>query len=278
MAIGDNLGFVLIKFGDLGPEPVYIENPPFDKEMEESFGVQLGIYLSLMINKGTNEAELQLGLNGPFSWNHTPDHNVLTFAFLGRDPYINDSRAKEFGVFMIFGVFYENTDQELVKAKLSINNSLTEFLHKESLTDFFSVEEQDIPLLIAQIKTKLFNSMREGNRIVQEKSMDVLLSNSRLEYLGLYDSETKNLIAPIIGEEEEFSDILVEGKNLNFDIFFTTFHSYRFGLIRLSKYNKIAIVVLSNESKDSVFMEKDFLDLYQAIYTAAPLLEEYYGI
>ena len=77
--------------------------------------------------------------------------------------------------------------------------------------------------------------------------MDSLLSNNRLEFLGLFDADTQNLIATIIGEESDFKDILKEGKNLNFEIFFTTFHVYRFGLIRLSKYRKIAIIILSKD-------------------------------
>lgn len=274
-----DIGFILIKFGDLGPEPVFCESLPFDKDVEEIFGVQLGIYLSLMINKGTNKADLRLGLNGPYPWSQTPEHNILAFTFLGRDPNILDTRAKEHGVFMVLAMFYESDNQELVRAKISVENTLSEFLlSKEKLEDLVSVEVEDIPILIAQVKAKLFNSVKEGDRIIQENAMEVILSNKRVKYLGLYHAENKTLIAPIIGEEEDFQTVLMEGKALNFEIFFTTFGPFRFGLMKLSKYNKIAIIVLSNEDKDTIFMEKEFLELYQALYTAVPLLEEYYGI
>ena len=275
----NNLGFVLVKFGDIGPEPVYFDNAPFEKDFEEVYGVQLGIYLSLMINKGnTNQSEFNLGLDGPYPWSQTPDHNIMTFTFLGKDPHINDSRAKMYGVFMILAIFFPTTNQELLKARISVENALSEFLKKESLEKYHSVEIEKISLLFAQIKGKTYNSLKEGDRIVQEKAMDILLSNDRLQYLGLYEAKTQDLIATIIGEESDFKDILNEGKNLKFEIFFTTFHVYRFGLIRLSKFNKIAIIILSKEEGDSIFMEEDFLELYQAIYVAAPLLEEYYGV
>ena len=274
----NKLGYVIIKFGDLGPEPVFFDNTRkiFDDEMKDVLGTQLGIYLSLMISKG-RQGDHKVGFHGPYPWDQTPDHNLLAFSFLGQDKNIKDPRAIEHGVITIIAIFFANADQELIKAKISIENELQKLFIKEPLPD---VTEENVPLVVAQAKTRINKCIVEGDRIIQENAMDSLLSNDRLLYLGLYHSKDRDLIAALIGDEEEFIDIISETKMFHFDIFFTKFKEIRFGLINLHKYEKIIIVIIENEESDNegyVFMEKDFMQLYQAIYVAAPLLEEYYG-
>lgn len=274
----DKLSYVVIKFGDIGPEPVLFENtkPIFDNDMQDVIGTQLGIYLSLMISKG-KQGDHKVGFHGPYPWDNTPDHNILAFSFLGHDKHIKDPRAIEFGVITIITIFYPSTDQELIKAKISIENELQKLFIRDPLPD---VTEEDLPLLITQAKARINKCIVEGDRIIQENAMDSLLSNERLLYVGLYHAKGRELIASLIGEEDEFVDIIAETKMFNFDIFFTKFQNIRFGLINLQKYDKIVIVIIANdefENDEHVFMEKDFLQLYQAIYVAAPLLEEYYG-
>lgn len=273
-----NIGYVIIKFGDLGPEPVLFENTRsvLEPGTEDVLGTQLGIYLSLMISKG-RQGEHKVGFHGPYPWAQTPDHNLLAFSFLGKDPNIRDPRAIEHGVITIITIFYHNSDQELIKAKLSIENELQKLFITDPLPD---VSYDNLPILIAQAKTRISKSIQEGDRIIQENAMDSLLSNSRLMYLGLYQASNRELVAPLIGEEEEFVEIINETKMFNFDIFFTKFKEIRFGLINLQKFDKIMIMIISDgdsPGQEHNFMENDFLQLYQAIYVAAPLLEEYYG-
>lgn len=274
----DNISYVIIKFGDIGPEPVLFDNTNliFDEEMQDVLGTQLGIYLSLMISKG-RQGEHKTGFHGPYPWDQTPDHNLLAFSFLGHDKNIKDPRAIEHGVITILAIFYHSADQELIKAKISIENELKKLFLTEKLPE---VTEEDLPMVLAQAKARITKCIMEGDRIIQENAMDSLLSNSRLLYLGMYEAKDRNLIASLIGEEEEFVDIISETKHFNFDIFFTKFSNTRFGLINLHKFNKIIIVIIANDSTENeeyVFMENDFLQLYQAIYVAAPLLEEYYS-
>ena len=274
----DSLSYVIIKFGDIGPEPVHFDktNAIFEEGMEDVLGTQLGIYLSLMISKG-RQGDHKVGFHGPYPWDQTPDHNLLAFSFLGYDKYIKDPRAIEHGVITIVAIFYHSSDQELIKAKISIENELQKLLLKDPLPD---VTYEQLPLLLSQVKAKINKCIVEGDRIIQENAMDSLLSNDRLLYVGLYQANNRELITALIGEEEEFIDIISETKMFHFDIFFTKFKEIRFGLINLHKYDKIAIVIIANDDSDAnqyVFMENDFLQLYQAIFVAAPLLEEYYG-
>ncbi len=274
----DKLSYVLIKFGDIGPEPVLYENTKliFDEEMVDVLGTQLGIYLSLMISKG-KQGDHKVGFHGPYPWDNTPDHNILAFSFLGHDKYIKDPRAIEHGVITILAIFYLSTDQELIKAKISIENELQKLFIKEPLID---VSEENLPFVLTQAKARINKCIVEGDRIIQENAMDSLLTNERLLYLGLYHASNRELISALIGDEEKFLDIISETKMFHFDIFFTKFKKFRFGLINLQKFDKIIIVIIVNDELDNeeqVFMEKEFLQLYQAIYVAAPLLEEYYG-
>lgn len=273
--IEDNLSYVLIRFGDIGPEPVLFENTSviFDSEMADVLGTQLGIYLSLLISKGKPN-ESNLGIHGPFPWTQTPEHNILAFSFLGHDKEIKDPRAKEHGLVTIIAIFYKNTDQELIKAKLSIENELRKLLITDPLPE---VGFDNLPIIFAQTKTHIQKSIAEGDRIIQENAMDSLLSNERLVYLGLYQSGTRELIAPLVGEEEDYKEIIDETKTFNFDIFFTKFKNLRFGLINMERFEKIVIMIISDDNQGTNFMEKDFQQLYQSIYVAAPLLEEYYG-
>jgi hypothetical protein len=274
----NKLSFVIIKFGDIGPEPVLYENTKliFEQDMEDVLGTQLGIYLSLMISKG-KQGEHKIGFHGPFPWAQTPNHNLLAFSFLGRDKNVKDPRAIEHGLITIIAIFYLATDQELIKAKLSIENELQKLFIKEPFPD---VGMDNLPMLLALSKARISKSIVEGDRIIQENAMDSLLSNERLLYLGLYQANPRELIAPLIGDEEQFIEIISETKNFHFDIFFTKYREMRFGLINLQKYQKIIIMIIQNtesENQEHVFMEKDFLQIYQAIYIAGPLLEEYYG-
>jgi len=276
-----HISYAVIKFGDIGPQPLLFENTEkiFEEGMEDVLGTQLGIYLSLMISKGKQGVH-NTGLHGPFPWTQTPDYNLLAFSFLGRDDSIKDSRAKEFGILMIIAIFFHSSDQELVKAKISIQNELTSILIKDKVADMPSVEFENLPLLLTQVKSHIQKSVKEGDRIIQEKAMDELMANQRLLYLGLYNSGTREFIANVIGEEDDFKEIVDETKHFNFDIFFTKFGDKRFGLINLQKYKKIIIIVLSNEDFEGhahVFMEKDFMELYKSLYVASPLLEEYFG-
>lgn len=275
--IGSDIGYVIIKFGDIGPEPVLFENTSsiLEPGAEDVLGTQLGIYLSLMISRG-KQGDHKVGFHGPYPWAQTPDHNLLAFSFLGRDPSIKDPRAQEHGVVTIISIFYHSLDQELIKAKLSIENELQKLFIKDPLPD---VSYENLPILLAQAKGRIHKSIQEGDRIIQENAMDELMSNERLLFLGLYHAGSHELIAPLIGEEEEFVDIVNETKTFNFDIFFTKFKNFRFGLINLHKFEKIIIMIISDDSpgEEHNFMEKDFMQLYQSIYVAAPLLEEYYG-
>ena len=244
--------------------------------MEDVLGTQLGIYLSLMISKG-RQGDHKVGFHGPYPWDQTPDHNLLAFSFLGFDKYIKDPRAVEHGVITILAIFFHSSDQELIKAKISIENELKKLLLTDPKPD---VTQEKLQLLLAQAQARINKCIVEGDRIIQENAMDSLLSNERLLYVGLYQANNRELIAALIGDEAEFIDIIAETKTFHFDIFFTKFKEIRFGLINLHKYDKIVIVIIANEESDVneyVFMEKDFLQLYQAIYVAAPLLEEYYG-
>ena len=271
----DKMSYIVLKFGDLGPEAVLFENTKilFDREMENIYGTQLGIYLSLIISKG-KQGDYNVGFQGPFPWTLTPDHNLLAFSFLGKDDNIKDPRAVQYGVMTIIVIFYPSSDQELIKAKLSIENELQNLFITDPLPN---VSLEKLPVLFAQAKARIEKSIAEGDRIIQENAMDSLMSNDRLLYLGLYQSGTRELVASLIGEEESFSEIINETKMFHFDIFFTKFKNIRFGFINLEKFNKIVIMIISDEKADTFFMEKDFLQLYQAIYVAAPLLEEYYG-
>lgn len=269
----DRLGYVLVRFADLGPEAVLADNPPFDEDMMDFLGPQLGIYLSLVTGQGSRE--VKSGLFGPMPWSETPNHSMLAFAFFGSDPSVADPRSQEKGVLTFAVIFYQSDDLDILKARLGIDKELTTLL--TSGEQLPSITQENVPTLFSQVKEKVEKSLTEGTRIYQEQAMDKVLSNPRILFMGLYSTgQDRSLIAEVIGEEEKYFKEIQEARVLNMDLIFTSFgKALKFGFYRF--VTRLVITVFDDQLGGTSMSLDEFLDFSNTFTTAVPLLEEYFG-
>ncbi|MHA2363530.1 MAG: hypothetical protein ACXAC7_06205 [Candidatus Hodarchaeales archaeon] len=269
----EKYGYLIIKFSDLGPMPIFQEN--MESILNGSFdskGTMLGIYLSLVAGQGSGEGEA--GLYGPIPWNETPDHNLLFFAFLAIDPTIQDERAKKSGV-MVFIVIFQNrwVEDELTRARFGLEKALSSIFIFKKFEHYPVINEENVVTLLSQAKSIIFRTLNEGDKLLREKAMDLVLASPSLLHLSYYEDEgDRELAFNIIGEDEEIEEEIEQVKTLNMEILFTRFLKKRkFGFIKFPEYKKIAIAVW-----DSINRE-EFIEFIDLLSTATPLLESYFG-
>ena len=66
-------------------------------------GKNLGMYLFLIASQGSGEAKM--GFYGPLPFEDTPNHDLIAFSFMARDPSVLDPRAQKSGVQTFFAIF-----------------------------------------------------------------------------------------------------------------------------------------------------------------------------
>ncbi|MFX1512443.1 MAG: hypothetical protein ACFFCQ_07650 [Promethearchaeota archaeon] len=272
-------GYMLLKFADIGPEPMIGENLPIDDETDYfEIGQSLGLYLFLIASQGKGGAEM--GFYGPLPYKETPYHDILAFSFYARDPTAYDPRSKEFGVMTFFVIFVPQEDNKLKRARVAFEKALSitfveKYPQKPLITD------ETIPILLSQGKTVVWRTLGAGELILQEEAMNQILTDPRLHYLSFYNEIDRSLAFTVIGSEEDYQDKIKSILDLKMDIFLYEYQkSRKIGYIAFPAYQKFAIMIFAstNTNESNFFTQDDFFEFGKKLYFALPLIKEYYSI
>lgn len=192
--------YILFKIGRIGPEEIYHDNLP--KEIAENFtstiSVELGLYLSLIISQGKGMAKE--GLFGPLPWYQLPNHELLLFSFLVKNSIIDDKRKKENTLCFSVIIFPKNLDV-LMHSRYMIEKTLEEALIKPQ-KDRFELNEKNIEFIVNTSKEIIAGSYESGKKILQEQTLDEVISFESMELFAIYSLQNKTLKTCLIGKKE----------------------------------------------------------------------------
>ena len=197
---GQNLGFILFKNGNLGPEQIYFE--PLPNELKEKFSeatsIELGLYLSLVISqgKGLNKE----GLFGPLPWYQVTSLELFLFSFLVKDPLTEDLRKKE-ATLCFLVVFFPRKEEALMNSRYEIEKALEDHLIRVP-EKRIELNQENILHIINISKNVFKNAYESGKKISQEQALDEVISFESMELFAVYSFKNKTLKSCLIGEKE----------------------------------------------------------------------------
>jgi hypothetical protein len=264
-------GFLLLKIGDLGPQLLVHDNLPLDLKNDlDSTVIELGLYLSLVVSQG--KGMQNVGFYGPLPWKKLPNHNLLFFSFIAKDPSVKDPRKKKHGVMVFSVIFCPRSDERINKVRISLErNFFTELVEdRETLPEIIDDKNQ---LILKTIKSIISSNLIIGRKILQEHALDLLLTNSKIRYLGLYSDRSHEKLLPLIEDDETlYKDIISEQLTTRDEVSFRKSEKgVNIGFLRFRSYKKIVIGLFD----DVTFCVEDFVQFSETIRVALPILNSY---
>lgn len=259
-------GFLVMKFGDLGPIPVADDQLPFDDYEKKK---ALGVYLALVVGQGKGAGEQ--GLYGPIPWNDgETTFEVMTFAYLAQDPSVKDARAKHSGVMVFLVTILPPQEEELLHARLAFEKTLTHlFVRSENNLD--EVDDATLALHLQWFKETISSTVTEGEKLLQEQAMDQLMDHPALQHFFLFDPDNPQDLVEVVGEAQRAGSLLNHVRHLRVDLLYTDINDQPCLFLSFPSLQRQVLVVF-NKKLD----RKSVLDIVVCLRVAKPLLEQYF--
>lgn len=269
----ERYGFMLIQFGDLGPEVLSHESTPLGVDEMSNKSIMLGVYLQIIMGQ-SNQPE---GLFGPIPWNETPDHLLLTYSFKAHNPFVQTPKLQAEGVPVFFVIFLQRDDQELVKARFALEQTLDAVFRKNPTSTNIEVSEQNSLLYLSQVKNAIQKTVAEGQKLLQERYLDEILSYQSLSFLALLSMKTKEVESIIVNIRGTTEDNLLSAAQVDSDIVVTDLGAnQKITTVQFAEYSKIAVAVFDLEEADESFHQEEFVEFIRGLELAIPLLAVYF--
>ncbi|MFX0092516.1 MAG: PAS domain-containing protein [Candidatus Hodarchaeota archaeon] len=139
----------IIRFGDLGSEPVQTEALPFEED-DPGFLIKTGVYLMASVGMGS---EHFLGLSGPLPVSGWSNYFQFVYSFRIRSPTVTDERmeGEDYCLLLIFGPReLEHLFSNRKSLEKSIHSALREFKTLEDLEEEGSIERLKRQILLQE--------------------------------------------------------------------------------------------------------------------------------